>query len=233
MSVTTAQKHAIDACLCLNETGRLPSAASYSTVTVLSDGAGISYGKHQSTDGSGSLDAIVTRYLDLKGTLSDKLYPYLDELESNASTKLNPKALPQWCKDLEALLKQAGQDPIMQAAQDQIFDENYWTPAVNKCKAMGLVTALSHLLVYDTCIQSGSGRIDKLRQKFAASPPANGGNEHTWASQFNAARKAWLLSNSNPLVQKSAYRVDAMQKLIAAGNWDLAVPFAYRGQTVA
>lgn len=233
MSITAAQKHSIDACLCLNETGKLPSTASYSTITVLTDGAGFSYGKHQSTDKSGSLDAIVTRYLDLKGSLATQIFPYLDELASNASTKLDPKNLPQWAKDFEALLKQAGQDPIMQAAQDQIFDENYWTPAVNKCSAMKLVTGLAHLLVYDTCIQSGPGRVDSLRQKFTASPPSGGGEEHEWCKQFNAARRAFLLGNSNPLVQKSVYRVEALQGLIDAGNWELVTPFKFRGQTVA
>ena len=156
--ITPAQKHAIDSVLSLHETGRLPSPAAYSTVTVLSDGAGISYGKHQSTDKSGSLDAIVHRYCDKGGPLSAQLTPFFDELATNESTKVNPKALPQWVKDLEALLALAGKDPVMQAAQDEVFDEGYWTPAVQKCQAMGLETALAHLAVYDTCIHSGPGR---------------------------------------------------------------------------
>ena len=230
--ITTAQKHVIDSVLSLHETGKLPSAAAYSTVTVLKDGAGISYGKHQSTDKSGSLDAIVHRYCDKGGTLTAKFAPFFDELAANESSKVDPKALPQWVKDLQALLALAGKDPVMQAAQDEVFDENYWNPAVLKCSAMGLTTALAHLVVYDTCIHSGPGRVDSLRNTFAAVPPARGGDEKVWVKAFLNARKKWLQSSANPLVVKSAYRCDALLGLVAAGNWDLATPFAYRGATV-
>ena len=116
----------------------------------------------------------------------------------------------------------------MQRAQDEVFDEGYWTPAVQKCAAMGLVSPLAHLVVYDTCIQSGPGRVDSLRMKFAAKSPSTGGDEKAWVQAFNAARRDFLMSNPNPLVQKSVYRVDSIQGLIDAGNWYLATPFSYR-----
>ncbi len=43
MTLTPAQKHAIDCVLSIFETGRIPTAASYATCTILADGAGISY----------------------------------------------------------------------------------------------------------------------------------------------------------------------------------------------
>lgn len=230
--ISPAQKHVIDAILSLNETGKLPSTAAYSTVTVLSDGAGISYGKHQSTDRSGSLDAIIHRYCDKGGPLAAKLTPFFDELAANESAKVNPKALPPWVKDLKVLLAEAGRDPLMQAAQDEVFDENYWTPAVQKCSAMGLVTALAHLAVYDTCIQSGAGRVDALRNTFAAVPPSRGGDGKVWVKAFVEARRKWLQSSTNPLVVKSAYRCDAILGLVSAGNWNLDTPLTYRGVKV-
>lgn len=233
MPITSAQKHVIDCILSIHETGKIPSTAAYSTATVLKDGAGISYGKHQSTDKSDSLDAIVFRYIDKGGALSSKLKPYLDELGRDDTTKVSPSAPPQWVKDLLVLLAEAGKDPVMQAAQDEIFDENYWTPAVNKCKGIGLTLGLSYLVIYDTCIHSGSGRVDSLRKLFPESSPANGGDEKAWVLAFLKARKNWLLSNSNPLVQKSSYRVDAMLGLASAGNWDLTTPFTYRGVKVS
>lgn len=230
--VTPAQKHTINSVLSLNETGKLPSAAAYSTVTVLSDGAGISYGIHQSTDRSNSLDAIVMRYIDLGGAQGAKFKPFLDELEANASTKVDPKNLPQWVKDLETLLAEAGKEPLMQKAQDQVFDENYWVPAVQRGVAMGLKSALAYLVLYDTCIQSGPARIDSLRKNFAEKAPSTGGDEHAWVVAFLNARKAFLLGNSNPLVQSSVYRVNALLGMTAAGNWDLVTPFTYLGKTV-
>ena len=59
MNPTPAQKHVIDCVLSIFETGRVPTSASYSTCSILADGAGISYGKHQCTDKSGSLDLVV------------------------------------------------------------------------------------------------------------------------------------------------------------------------------
>jgi chitosanase len=218
--LTPDQRRVIDAIVSVHETGRVPSSAAYSTVTVLKDGAGISYGKHQSTDKSGSLDAIIHRYCDKGGALAAKFQPFFDELDANEVI------------DLKALLAEAGKDPVMQAAQDEVFDEGYWAPAASRCVAMGLQTALAHLTMYDTAIHSGAGRIDSLRNTFAETPPVRGGAEHVFVKAFLNARKKWLLSNSNPLVQKSAYRVDAMLGLVAAGNWDLTVPFTYRGVTV-
>jgi len=51
--ITAPQKHAIDCIISIFETGRVPTAAAYATCTILPDGAGISYGKHQSTDRAG------------------------------------------------------------------------------------------------------------------------------------------------------------------------------------
>ena len=228
MSVTPEQKRVIDSVLSINETGKLPSPATYATVTVLSDGAGISYGKHQSTDGSGSLDAIIFRYIDLGGSLADQMKPFLDDLKADFSTKVDPHNLPQEVIDLMDLLAQAGSDPVMQQAQDQIFDENYWTPAVQRCEAMGLTTALAHLAVYDTCIHSGPSRVDSLRRNFPEASPATGGEEHAWVRAFLNARHAWLVSNPNPLVVKSADRVTAILKIADSENWDLVTPFLYR-----
>ncbi len=73
--ITPQQKKIIDAIVSINETGKIPSEKSYSTVAILADGAGISYGKHQATDKSGSLDKIVKKYKELSG--SKKFDDYL------------------------------------------------------------------------------------------------------------------------------------------------------------
>ena len=228
MTITSDQKRVIDSVLSINETGKLPSPTAYSTVTILKDGAGISYGKHQSTDRSGSLDAIVMRYMDLNGTLSSKLDPYLSKLTANFSAKVDPSNPPSDVKALMKLLSDAGRDPLMQQAQDEIFDEQYWVPALNKGKAMKLELALSYLALYDTCIHSGPSRIDALRKNFPEVPPASGGDEKAWTRAFLNARYAWLRAYPNPLVQRSADRVTAILKIAASDNWELKTPFVYR-----
>ena len=232
MSVSKDQKHAIDCILSVFETGRVPTAASYSTCTILRDGAGISYGKHQATDNAGSLDKIVQKYIAAGGAQAEALKPYVARLAANETAKLNPSAPPEWAQSLVNILKQAGADPKMQQAQDEVFDENYWNPAVSHAKAIGLATALGHAVIYDTCIHSGPGRVATHRAAFPQASPANGGSEQEWVKAYVAARKAWLLSNKNPIVQKTIYRMEAFENLMAAGNWALTFPFTVRGVRV-
>lgn len=229
MTITSEQKRVIDSVLSIFETGKIPTPAAYSTCSVLADGAGISYGKHQSTDKSGSLDKIVDLYVGKNSTHSASLKAYLPSLAANESTKVNPKSLPQWTKDLIALLRLAGTDPVMQHSQDQIFDSNYWMPAVGHAANIGLKTALGHLVVYDTCIHSGSGGVAVIRALFPEKSPTNGGDEKLWIKAYIAARRNWLAAKSNPLVQKTVYRMDALSAIATANNWDLVTPLVVRG----
>lgn len=228
--VTQAQRRVIDAIVSIHETGRVPGPEAYSTVTILKDGAGISYGKHQATDRSDSLDAVVMRYLDLGGVQADALRPFLGDLDGDLSST-SPTSTR--VTSLMSILKVAGLDPLMRRAQDEVFDELYWRPAEGRCQSMRLVLPLSYLAVYDCAIHSGPGRVDSLRRRFAARPPAGGGTEEAWTEAFIQARRAWLLESSNPLVRKTIYRCDGLLGLIKAGSWQLQTPMTYRGVKVA
>jgi hypothetical protein len=126
MTISSDQKRVIDSVLSIFETGRVPTPSSYSTCTILSDGAGISYGKHQSTDRSGSLDKIIDLYIQQGGKCAEELKQFLPKLAANETSKLDPKNIPSWAKYLMGVLKEAGKDPVMQAAQDSIFDSCYY-----------------------------------------------------------------------------------------------------------
>jgi len=229
MSITNDQKKAIDSILSVFETGKVPTPAAYQTCTILRDGAGISYGKHQATDNAGSLDKIVAKYIAAGGKHADALKPYVPRLTANETAKLNPAAPPDWARALVSLLKEAGTDPVMQKAQDDVFDENYWLPAVNHAKAIGLTTPLGYAVVYDTCIHSGPGRVATHRAAFPQKSPANGGDEKEWVKAYVGARKAWLAGSSNALVQRTVYRMETFEGLMAVGNWSLTTPFTVRG----
>lgn len=230
MSVTPEQRHTIDCVVSIFETGRVPTAASYSTCSILNDGAGISYGKHQCTDKAGSLDLVCKRYIELGGQQAGPLKEYMNYIATNESAKFNNVTAnyPAWLNSLISLLKSAGSDPLMKQAQDEVFDKNYWLPAVNHCNEIGLKTPLAHLVIYDTCIHSGPGRVSSLRQKFPEASPSRGGDEKAWVLAFLNARRAWLAANSNPLVQKTVYRIDAMLEIAKANNWDLNTPLTVR-----
>lgn len=228
--VTPEQRHTIDCVVAIFETGRVPTAASYGTCSILNDGAGISYGKHQCTDKAGSLDLVCKRYIELGGQQAEPLKQFMNYLATNESAKFTSDTTkyPAWLNSLINLLKSAGSDPLMQQAQDEVFDKNYWLPAENQCKEIGLKTALGHLVVYDTCIHSGPGRVGILRKGFPEKSPANGGDEKAWVLALLKARRAWLASSSNELVQRTVYRIDAMVEIANAGNWDLALPLTVR-----
>ena len=230
MSLTEQQRHAIDCVVAIFETGKVPSAKSYGTCSILNDGAGISYGKHQCTDKAGSLDLVCKKYIELGGQHAEPLKQYMNYIAANESAKFNNVTAnyPAWLNSLINLLKSAGDDPVMHKAQDEVFDVNYWMPAVNHCKNIGITSALGHLVIYDTCIHSGPGRVSSLRQLFPEKSPANGGDEKAWVIAFLNARRNLLAANSNPLVQKTVYRIDAMKAIADANNWELKTPMTVR-----
>ncbi|MCB9676433.1 MAG: chitosanase [Alphaproteobacteria bacterium] len=206
------------------ETGR--AEGDYGAAVLLRDGAGISYGRSQATDGGGNLDRIVYRYLDLGGTFADALRPFLDELDSDATTRVDPDAPPAWTRELMALLSRAGnEDPLMRQAQDEIFDQEYWVPAERQASEMKLRHPLSYAVVYDTCIHSGPRGIVRIRRTFPELPPSRGGDEKAWTVAYARARYAWLASYPVPAVRKTLYRMKTFLALAEAGNWTLDPPF--------
>jgi chitosanase len=121
----------------------------------------------------------------------------------------------------------------MHRAQDEVFDEVYFMPAVNHAKSAGLKTALGLLVCYDTCIHSGPGGVTMVRNMFAAKSPANGGDEKEWVKAYIAARRNWLATHKLTVLHATVYRMDALLALANAGAWDLAMPLTVRGQKIA
>ena len=231
MSITENQKSVINNVLCIFETGRLPSKQSYSTCSILNDGAGISYGKHQCTDKAGSLDLVCKKYIELKGHYASELSTYMVHLMSNetANYSSDRSRYPSWLISLLNLLKVAGEDPIMQRAQDEVFDAYYWATAVKHAESVGLKTALGYLICYDSTIHSGASGVTIIRNLFPQKSPANGGDEKEWCVAYINARRNWLLSSKNELVRRTVYRMDALKSIADANNWDLNTPLTVRG----
>ena len=223
MTISADKKRIIQSILSVFETGK--TEPDYGSVVVLDDGAGITYGKHQSTDGGeSSLDKVVLRYIDLGGDLASQLSEYLPMLADDATTQATPGNIPLWVQDLMNLLVQAGKDPVMHRAQDEVFDEHYWAPAASQAEAMQLMYPLSWLVCYDSTIHSGVNGIARIRKRFPESPPSGGGDEKAWTKAYLQARRDWLASHSNPVVQNTVYRIDAMLDMVEADNWNLDTP---------
>ncbi|NBX23856.1 MAG: hypothetical protein EBR52_07065 [Microbacteriaceae bacterium] len=127
----------------------------------------------------------------------------------------------------------AGADPVMHRAQDEVFAEHYFTPAVNIANQVGAVHALTALIIYDTCIHSGPGGVAMIRNMFAAKSPANGGDEKEWARSYVNARRNWLATHKLTVLHATVYRMDTMKQLMDAGSWSLATPLTVRGVKIA
>lgn len=218
MYMHTLQKKTAQAIINCFETGK--PLGRYDLVEVLPDGAGITYGRSGATDRHGNLDEIVIRYIDLDGKFSDEFRPYLNDLADPSMPLTNNDGF-------KSLLRRAArEDEKMIEAQDQIFDENYWNPAMQTCVRLGLTEALSGTVVYDSFIH---GSFSTIRGMFREVPPARGGDEKAWTAAYVKARRRWLENHPRKILNKTVYRMDCFLGMIRENNWCLALPIRANG----
>lgn len=233
--LTDLQRRTIWAITSIFETGC--PAGDYSSCGDRGDGAGLTYGAHQGTDRSGTLDEIVWRYIRERGDWAASLTSFMDELKRDETERY--KDAP-WVRQLRELLVKAGADPTMRDVQDQVFADRYWVPAMRYGQGLGLELPLSYAALYDLAIHSRDPdepmtefrRADQLRQTFDGLPPSRGGDERSWTMQLTAARDRWLRTSATKPVRASAYRTIALMALMDAGAWDLRLPLTVRGTTI-
>lgn len=214
------EKAICDAIINVFETGQIKPK--YDAVYVMDDGAGITYGRAGATDRDGNLDRIVDYYISLGGSFSAQLKPYLPLLA-------DPRMPLTKNQSFMALLSTiARKDPKMAAAQDAIFLSKYWTPAMTFAKNNGFLFPLSHCVIFDSYIHSGS-ILQSLRERFPEKVPAAKGNEKTWITQYVKARRSWLAGHSKKILHKTVYRMDCFLRLISNNNWNLDLPILANG----
>lgn len=223
MNLTSDQKLKIQKILSIFETGK--PEGDYSNVTMLKgDTGGLTYGLHQVTLNGGNLYLLVRAYLEEPMAEVKALQSYLKPLKDK-NQKLNRD------KALHVLLRQAGEDPVMRAVQDEFFEKEYWQPAERWANKNGFTLPLAMATIYDSFIHSGQVAM-YLRNRFKEVPPAAGGNEKAWIQAYVKARDNWLRHHQNELLHKTVYRTEAFQKLIDQGKWNLESPFKVRSFTL-
>jgi chitosanase len=201
------------------ETGRI--LGDYSAITVLKGDAGhLSYGRSQTTLGSGNLYKLLLSYCQKSTTdVAAQLHPSLPRfLQKDFSLDTDIA--------VKNLLKQAGAESTMRAAQDQFFNENFFVPALRAADAAGVTQPLGQAVVYDSHIQGGWGVLQPQMPAFNAV-----GGEKAWIAKYIDKRKAWLQSLKSPL-PGTVYRMDSFNDLITADRWNLALPLTVHGVTI-
>ena len=197
----------------------------YGALAVLNDGAGLSYGISQFTHRSGSLDAVVRRYLEMGGRVGrPTLIENVARLRSDSVAAILSAAGDRHLKDA---LKGAAATREMRAAQHEVAFERYLRPALEACAGSGFVLPLSLAVIYDS-INHGSWERIRDHVRIPARTFAGDGFEKVWIVAYVKARHQWL--RSVPRLKATSYRTQFFLEQIIAGNWHLELPFCVHGR---
>ena len=223
MTTQINKKKIIQSIVNVFETGK--AEGDYSCVTVLKGDTGhLTYGRSQTTLGSGNLYKLLDSYMNSAESLSCKsLEPYMERVLKKDLSLDNDRNFHQ-------LLKDMGKESTMKLVQDEFFDKNYWIPAMKSANNCGLTLPLSLAVVYDSKIH-GSW---KLIKKMIPFNPTGLGEyyEKKWVKLYIETRRGWLANHKNKLLNKTVYRMDAFLDLISLNNWNLQTPFTVHGTTI-
>jgi chitosanase len=177
------------------------------------------------TEGGGNLKKVLKGYVDKGGKLGAQLAPYLPSLGSGPTLAGDTKFIN--------LLKEAGKDPVMVQAQQECFDEFYLGPAFVWARSNGFTLPLSYMVIADSYLHSGS-MLPRLMNSFPEKKPKDGGNEQAWIRAYTEARKQWLATHRNQVLNKTVYRANCYLEQMERGNWGLGTyPIVMNGTSVA
>ena len=250
MTFTATDKLKAMAIVSVFETGK--PLGKFSTVAVLNDGAGISYGFSQFTHRSGALAAVLERYLSLGGMLGIEAISQRMPI----ARRITKAAIDSLADDrtFKNALRAAGITGEMRQAQIEIAIERYLQPAINECERLGFTSPLSLAAIYDSITH---GSYERFRDAvLKSSPPYETGApagasprgvdvggvdagtadgvvlsfEQKWITEYVHRRDQWLASV--PRLTKTRYRTRFFLKEIARKNWELALPLRPNGVAV-
>lgn len=220
--MTDLQRLTAQAIVNVFETGS-PQGAYNSCIVVAGDRGHLTYGRSQTTLASGNLYKLVKAYCDQSSArYGAMLKPYLDRLR-----KCDLSLDNDWT--LRKLLRQAGDDHVMQVTQDQFFDAVYWNPAVKAATGLGISLPLGIAIVYDSHIHGSWAKMRDRTNNAVGKPKAAG--ERTWLRKYVQTRRAWLKSCGG-LLARTTYRMDTFEDLIYRCNWELRLPITAHGTTI-
>ena len=222
--LTTTQKKTAEAIINLFETSQV--LGDYSKVTLISGDTGhLTYGRSQTTLGSGNLHELLQRYCANPGArFSASLEPSLPKFSVRDLSLDNDLKLHN-------LLRACADDQVMRDTQDSFFDDFYWQPAARTATRLGISTPLAVAVVYDSFVH-GSWKAISGRTTSQVGIVADVG-ERRWIAEYVATRRAWLATHSRSDLRATAYRMDAFQRLIDQNYWGLDLPLVVRGKEIS
>lgn len=223
VALAATQALAARAIVNIFETGEV--RGDYSAVTLLPGDTGrLTYGRAQTTLGSGNLHLLISRYCATAGArFGARLRPWLPALATRS-----PAADAD--QKLHNLLRASADDTVMRDVQDAFFDELFWEPAARAATRLGIRSPLGTAVVYDSWVH---GSWAPLRDRTNASGTIAGVGEHDWVQRYVRNRRDWLGTHGNALLRTTVYRMDAFQRLIDQEAWGLQLPLVVRGHEIS
>lgn len=221
--VTATQKKTAQAIINIFETGAV--LGDYSQVTLIEGDTGhLTYGRSQTTLGSGNLSKLIQRYCaNLGARFGGRLSPYLPAMASgDVSLDSDLK--------LHNLLRASADDLVMRDTQDSFFDKEFWQPAVRAASREGVTSPLGVAVIYDSFVH-GSWKTIRSRTRQQVGDVASVG-EQKWITTYITLRRAWLAGSSRVDLRLTVYRMDAFKRLIDQGYWGLTLPLVVRDKEI-
>ncbi|XP_054163235.1 chitosanase-like [Oppia nitens] len=191
----------------------------------IDDGRGFTSGRAGFCTGTGDAVEVVRKYTHQKS--DNPLAKYLPELERLAKEGSDDVSkLGGYCKAWQ----QSAKDSAFRKVQDDISDETYYRPAIKHAQTAGVKSQLGMCAFYDCIIQHGDGddqdSINAIIKKTHGGHVS--GDEKSWLKDFLKNRRADLMDphdkDTRDEWRQSVDRVDAMVKLLDAGNMDFKGP---------
>jgi chitosanase len=222
-SFTATQASAAKAIVNLFETGEV--LGDYGAVTVLAGDTGhLTYGRSQTTLGSGNLSLLIDRYGAQAGArFGARLKDWTAALKAR-DVKLDRD------QQLHNVLRACADDPVMRDVQDRFFDDTYWLPAAAAAATLGITLPLGVAIVYDSWVHGSWGA---MRDRTNQGGSLQQSGQKDWLQRYVGTRRDWLAGNANALLRKTVYRMDAFQRLMDQGFWGLELPLVVRGQEIS
>ncbi|HLT06652.1 MAG TPA: peptidoglycan-binding protein [Cyclobacteriaceae bacterium] len=222
--LTPTQKKTAESIINIFETGSVQG--DYSMVTLIAGDTGhLTYGRSQTTLGSGNLHLLLKQYVDNAGArFKKKLAPFLSRF-ANRDFSLDHDP------HLHNILRASADDPVMRETQDLFFDHTYWKPAFNSASQLGIRTPLGYAVIYDSMVH-GSGVAMRNHTNSTYGSIATLG-EREWVKAYVHTRRHWLATHSRSDLRQTVYRMDAFQRLIDLELWGLELPLIVRGKEIS
>lgn len=221
---TSTQTRSAQAIVNLFETGSV--LGDYGQVTLIPGDTGhLTYGRSQTTLGSGNLATLLQRYCaNLGARFGARLAKWLPRFEQRDLTLDTDNKLHN-------VLRACADDPVMRETQDTFFDDAYWRPALVAAGKLGIVSPLGIAVVYDSIVH-GSWAL--IRDKTIATVGLVGkAGEQAWIKGYVSARRHWMATHKRADIRATVYRMDAFQRLIDQGFWGLELPLVVRGREIS